>query len=194
MRWQNTETPTFAGVARTRAQGPAVAETMVLYDRDGNVVATFAKDAAGVYTLVMGGQVTQTAPPLLTASTGLRVARARYSFATDGGAVSTITPVDSDTIPVNAILVGGTVNVQTAALSSGSATVAVGTSAGSSASSILAATAKASLTLAALINAVPVFATPVKLSVAGQITFTIATAALTAGVIEVWVFYVVAAA
>lgn len=46
----------------------------------------------------------------------------------------------------------------------------------------------------ARINAVPVFATPVKLTAAGNITFTIATAALTAGVIEATFLYYVARA
>ena len=120
------------------------------------------------------------------------VARAQYSFAIDGGAISTITPALSDTIPANAIMVGGTINVTTAVTSLGSATVGVGTSAGSSATSILAQTAKASLTLDALINAVPVFATPVKMTAAGQITVTVVAAALTAGIIEVFVYYVTA--
>lgn len=124
----------------------------------------------------------------------LRVARAIYSFAVDGGAVSTITPVKTAALPDNAVIVGGTVNASTAATSGGSATIGVGTSAGSSTTSILAATAVASFSTDALINAVPVFATPVKLTAAGNITLTVAAAALTAGVIEVTVLYYVAAA
>lgn len=122
----------------------------------------------------------------------MNVAHAIYSFAVDGGAISTITPVSTATIPANAILVGATINSTTAVTSAGSATVSVGTSAGSSATSILAATAKASLSLDALINGVPVFATPVKMTAAGSITFTIGTAVLTAGLIEVFVYYTVA--
>ena len=177
MFWKNTETPTDAGAGGIT---PAVVETMQLLDRSGSVVATFTKDVAGVFNFAMAGK------------TGLRVAHAKYSFATDGGAISTITPTDSDMIPINAIIVGGTVNATTAVTSGGSATVGMGTSAGSTTTSLLAATAKASLSLNAVINAVPVFATPVKMTAAGQITFTVATAALTAGVIEAWVFYVVA--
>ena len=122
---------------------------------------------------------------------GLQVARAQYNFAVDGGAVSTLTPAYSDTIPANAIMLGGQVNVTTAVTSGGSATVAIGTSAGSAANSILTATGKASLTLDALINTTVTFAAAVKMSAAGQIDFTIAAAALTAGVIEVFVLYVV---
>lgn len=46
MRWENTETPTFAGAAGSN-KAPAVAETMELLDRDGNEVATFTKSVDG---------------------------------------------------------------------------------------------------------------------------------------------------
>jgi hypothetical protein len=119
----------------------------------------------------------------------LGVAHAVYSFATDGGA--SCTPALNATIPANAILVGATVNVIAAVTAAGSATVGIGTTAGSTTTSILAATAKASLTLAALLNGVPTLAAPVKMSAAGQISILIATGPLTAGVIEVFVYYVV---
>lgn len=121
----------------------------------------------------------------------LRMARAIYDFSVDGGAISTITPKKTATLPKNAVIVGGNVNVTTAVTSAGSATLSVGTSAGSSATALLAATAKASLSANALLNAVPVFATPVKLSAQGDITVSVATAALTAGVVEVTLFYFV---
>lgn len=131
------------------------------------------------------------APQFVAGSlSSFRVARARYDFAIDGGAIGAITPSVSDTIPDNAIMIGSTVNSPTAVTSLGSATVAVGTTAGSSASAILAATAKASLSTDALINGVPVLATPVKMTAAGRINLTVAVAALTAGVIEVFVYYV----
>lgn len=152
----------------------------VVDDATGAVIATFGKDQFGNKAFSGLG--------------GLRVAHAIYDFAADGGAVATIAPRNSDTIPDNAIMVGGTINVTTAVLSGGSATVAIGTSAGSSATSIKAATAKASLSADAVLNAVPVFATPVKMTAAGTITFTVAVSALTAGVIEVWIFYVLASA
>lgn len=123
----------------------------------------------------------------------MNVAHAIYSFAVDGGAIGAITPVSTVVIPANAIIVGATINSTTAVTSAGSATLAVGTTAGSSATSILAATAKASLSLDALINGVPVFATPVKMSAAGSIDVTVGTAVLTAGVVEIFVYYTVAA-
>lgn len=119
----------------------------------------------------------------------LKMAKAVYVFGNDGGAISTITPKNTTLLPNNAVIVGATINSTTAVTAVGSATLAVGTSAGSATNSILAATAKASLSLNALINGVPVFATPVKLSAAGYITVTVATSALTAGVVEITVFY-----
>jgi hypothetical protein len=125
-------------------------------------------------------------------TSGFQTAKAIYSFASDGGAISTITPKITASLPINAVIVAGTINSTTALLSAGSATLSVGTSAGSSTTSILAATAKASLSANALINAVPVFATPVKLTAAGNITVSIATAAATAGVVEITLLYYVA--
>ena len=127
-------------------------------------------------------------------NSALRVAKAIYNFAIDGGAISTITPNGTVSLPDNAVIIAATVNSTTAVLSAGASTVSVGTSAGSSAASLLAATAKASLSLDAVLNGVPVFATPVKLTAAGNVTFTVGTAALTAGVIEVTIYYTVALA
>ena len=124
----------------------------------------------------------------------LRVARAKYSFAVDGGLVSTITPTSNATIPDNAIIVGGTINSTTAVTSGGAATISIGTSAGSSAASLIGTTGKASYSIDANLNMVATFAAPVKMSAAGEITLTVADAALTAGIIEVTVLYFVAAA
>jgi hypothetical protein len=133
-------------------------------------------------------QINATAP----AGTTLNVAKAIYSFAADGGVQGLITPKRTASLPKNAVIVAGTVNSTTAVTSAGAATLSVGTSAGSSATSILGATGKASFSSNALINAVPVFATPVKLSAAGNITVTVGTADLTAGVVEITLLYFVA--
>ena len=119
----------------------------------------------------------------------LKVAKAIYNFGIDGGVSGAITPKFTVLLPKNAVIVGGTVNSTTAVTSGGAGTVSIGTTAGSSAASLLGVTAKGSLSANALVNAVPVFGTPVKLSAAGYINFTVATADLTAGVIEVAVFY-----
>lgn len=112
---------------------------------------------------------------------------AQYSFAVDGGAISTITPKTTWLLPQYAIVYNGSVNVTTACVGAGG-TLAIGTSAGSASNSILTATAVASLTLDAVI--VPTcIATPFKLSAAGNITVTIASTAFTAGVVEIMVDY-----
>jgi hypothetical protein len=78
----------------------------------------------------------------------------------------------------------GIVHVKTACTSGGSATIAIQALA---AEDILAATAVASFSLNALLDVVPVgtAATMIRCTAATQLTFVIATAALTAGVISV---------
>ena len=122
---------------------------------------------------------------------GVKVAHMLYDFAVDGGA--TCTPANSDTIPDNALVLGGVVNATTAVTADGAATVAITTSAGSGAGSILTATGKASLGLDAVV--VPTcHATPFKMTAAGKPSIAVATGPLTAGVIEAWVLYAVASA
>ena len=122
---------------------------------------------------------------------GLKVAYCRYDYAVDGGA--SCTPAVSDTIPDNAVVFGGIVNVNAAVTASGSATVSVGTVAGSGAASILTATAKATLSIDAVVVPTCV-ASPFKMTAAGKINVAVATGPLTAGVIETWVFYTPATA
>ena len=117
-----------------------------------------------------------------------------YNFAIEGGAVSLITPLKTVPLPKNAVIVGGTLNCTTAGTSGGSATITLGTDAGSSASALLGSTAVASLSANALINLVPTFAAPVKLTAKGNVTMTVGTAALTAGIFEVVLYYYVAKA
>ncbi len=124
----------------------------------------------------------------------LRTARAKYSFAVDGGVVGLITPATNATIPDNAVIIGGTINSTTAVTSGGAATVSVGTSAGSSAASLLGVTAIASLSADATLNSLATFAAPVKMTAAGSVTITVAAFDLTAGIIEITVLYFVAAA
>jgi hypothetical protein len=163
--------PGLAGLTVKTCQGQT-ANAIEVHDYLGNVTAAIAASGA------MGG------PSIMS------VAHAKYSFAADGGVTGLITPAATAVIPINAIIIGGHINVTTAVTSAGSATLAVGTSAGSAANSILTATAKASLTLAALINSTATLAAPVKMSAAGSITVTVGSADLTAGVVEIFVFYV----
>ena len=120
----------------------------------------------------------------------LRIARAKWDFAVDGGAISTITPgADYNTLVPNvAIIIGGTVNATTAMVgTSGTLAIACG--------GITPLTANAITALDAtddVLNVTATFASPLKTTAAGWITFTIATTAMTAGVVEVTLLYFVA--
>lgn len=81
-------------------------------------------------------------------------------------------------IPDNAIVIKGHVDVITAIESGGDATVAIGLVSGND---LLAATGKASLTLAAQVPMAAVATTPIKLAAEKAVTVTVGTAALTAG-------------
>ena len=118
-----------------------------------------------------------------------RIAKATYSFATDGGAISTITPSISDIIPANAIVTAVYTDVTTTATSSGAATVAINAGATNLVAAATLGTlawnsaAKTKQTLASS-------ATAIKPTAAGRITLTVASFALTAGVVNVYVEYI----
>lgn len=119
-----------------------------------------------------------------------RMAHAKYRYSTDGGVIGLITLAQTAVIPANAIVYKVLVN-STVAFTGTGATVAVGISAGSAANSLLTATAITSLSTDAVVVGV---STPFKTSAAGNITITGATATITAGELEIFVEYVVAAA
>ena len=117
----------------------------------------------------------------------LAIAEATYSFAVNGGAVGDIVLTQGDTIPSGAIILGGLVEVTTQVTSGGAATIAIKVE---GAADILAALAVASWTVGRK-TVIPVFtgATTVKTTAARSITATVATAALTAGVFNVYLVY-----
>lgn len=152
--------------------------------------------AATQYPFTASGGVgdTQLAPNTAAGLSAMRVAHATYSFAVDGGVTGAITPVSTAVLPNKAIIYDAVILASTAVTSTGSATVAVGTTAGSAANSIMAATAKASLGVGVFGQSAPVpqtSSTFVKMSAAGSINITVGTADLTAGILEIFVFYVV---
>ena len=81
-------------------------------------------------------------------------------------------------VPDNAIVISGHVDVITAVTSEGAATVAIGLVSGVD---LLAATAKTSLGLAAQVPMAAVKTAPIKLAAERAVTVTVGTAALTAG-------------
>lgn len=107
-----------------------------------------------------------------------------YDFDKHGGAVGDIV-VTPKLIPKGAIVWGpGIIHVKTAVTSGGAATVAIQLA---SSEDILAATAKTSLTLNAMLDTVcdGTAANAIRLTAAAQLTFTVAVDTLTAGVIAV---------
>lgn len=126
--------------------------------------------------------------------TAMRIGHAQYSFATDGGAQTTITPVNNFTLPTNATIIGASLNSTTAGVGATSS-LSVGLSAGGgSTTSLVGATGVASWSLNAKVQATPVpqtASTWIKLTAPAQATVTITTANWTAGIIEVYVFYFV---
>lgn len=119
---------------------------------------------------------------------GLCTARARYDFAIDGDplAPGLITLANSDTIPKGAIMLGGYIYTPTNL--AGATNVIVGISAGGSNASL-----HASATIATynglIVPVVPTWAVPVRTTAAGTITITSTVAALTAGVMDIQVVY-----
>ena len=116
-----------------------------------------------------------------------RWAKVEWDFATDGGTVSGSPITLSLTLPDNAIVIGGVVEVITAVTSAGSATVALGVT--GAATALLAATGKADFALGAVLPFAAVSAAPIKLPGATALTLTVATANLTAGKFNIWVEY-----
>lgn len=129
-----------------------------------------------------------------------RALKVQYSFAKSGGAISTISlPVPATpgyggsltgALPKNAIVVGCFIDVITTVTSGGAATLAFGT--GQTGVDLLAATAKGSFTAGSILACIPVgtAATAIKLTADRVPSVTIAAAALTAGVINLHIQYV----
>jgi hypothetical protein len=121
----------------------------------------------------------------------VNVLKAKYSFAVQGGAIGDIVLLDDDgnpaVLPDDALILQAIVDVITPATSGGSATVALKAQ---SAADLLGATAVASVT--GILAGVPVdtAATSIKLTADRTVKATVAVAALTAGVFNVFIRYV----
>lgn len=90
------------------------------------------------------------------------------------------------TIPDNAIVIGGSIDVITAVTSNGDATVAISLV---NANDLLTATGKASLAIKAQLPLAAVISQPIKLEAAKAVTVTVGTAALTAGKINGYIIW-----
>lgn len=128
-----------------------------------------------------------------TAPGAMQWVRARYSFATQGGAVGTIALVGAAVIPANAVIIDSGIDVVTVPTSAGAATLGVDTE------------AAGDIVTAAVISGAPWSttgrkngtpqdaATSVKTTVARDISVRVGVAALTAGVFDVYVGFIVTA-
>lgn len=139
----------------------------------------------------LSAEVTSGAPAVFGA---VRAVRVRYSFADDGGAIGTIALAGASVIPADAVILGGFVDVVTVPTSAGAATIAVQAEAANDIVNA-AAISGAPWSTVGRKSVIPAFtgATTVKTTAARDISAVIGTAALTAGVFDVYLFYVVTA-
>jgi len=120
----------------------------------------------------------------------MKTAKMTYDFAVDGGAVANnIIPANSPTLPDDAIIIGGVIEITAACVGAGS--ISLGTSAGSSNVSLKAATAAATYALNTQIALIPVWtaASSLKLTAAGRLNLSITVGTITAGKFAVQVHY-----
>jgi hypothetical protein len=120
----------------------------------------------------------------------LRVARASYSFAADGGAVSTIALTGSTVVPSGAIILATLLNVTTAPTSGGAATISVGVEAAADQQAAAAISGAPWSTTGAKWATQTFTTAPDVTTAARDISIAVATAALTAGAFDVYVFYI----
>jgi len=114
----------------------------------------------------------------------LMTAKAIYDFSVDGGAISTITPASSEVIPANAIIVDAMTCVTTAFTSGGTPSLAV------KAGGLTVISAQNPASHASLADEkVTVNAVADKTTANGAIQVVVASGALTAGVVEIYVTY-----
>lgn len=123
-------------------------------------------------------------------ATEMKAIRGRYDFSADGGAVGDI-ELSTEAIPKNAVILGGFVEVDTAVTGVTNATLAIKAE-GAGDIVAQAAVSGAPWSTTGRKSVVPVFtgATTVKTTAARKIVATVGTAALTAGVVDVVLFYV----
>ena len=119
-------------------------------------------------------------------------AKMTYDFTASGGAIGAITPTNSPTLPVGAIILGGVIDITTTLTSGGAATIALGFGSGAQAAALKAATAVASYAAGTTLVIIPIFtsATYYKLTAAAAMSLTVAAFALTAGRMDVNLAYV----
>jgi hypothetical protein len=115
--------------------------------------------------------------------------RARYSFAEDGGAVSTIALTSGTPIPSGAIILAAYIDVLTVPVGA-TATISVGVEAAADIQAVAAISGAPWSTVGVKLSSARTFAAaPIKTTVDRNISIAIATAALTAGIFDVIVYF-----
>lgn len=118
-----------------------------------------------------------------------KVATGMYDFAVDGGAVGDIT-LRGGTLPSGAIIIDSLIDVDTALTSGGAATVAIKAESAADINAADAISGAPWSTTGAKRGDLTATTAPVKTTAARTLAATVATAALTAGKFNVYVFYV----
>ncbi len=120
----------------------------------------------------------------------IKTARGDYSFAVDGGAVSTIALMGATAIPSGSIILGGFLDVTTAVVGAGATAALQVESAGDLVAA--AAVSGAPWSTTGRKSVIPAFtgATTIKTTAARDLSLVITAAVLTAGVFSLVVFYV----
>tara|TARA_R110000737_G_scaffold340986_1_gene364349 strand:+ start:185 stop:556 length:372 start_codon:yes stop_codon:yes gene_type:complete len=115
------------------------------------------------------------------------IGRCQYDFDIDGGAAVVITPANNFNLPIGAMIIGAWTDIKTTLASDGSATIAIA----AAGTVIKAATAFDNASYVA-IDAHLARTSAALTTAAGPVTFTVATAALTAGKVDIYVEYILA--
>lgn len=120
----------------------------------------------------------------------LQEVKVTYDVAVDGGAIATITPKSSVLIPAGAVIFGGFIQGITLPVGPG-ASIAIGLGSGAQAAALKAATVIATYAAGATVALIPVFtaASIVKAAADTFVTFTVSGAVLTAGKVQVTIYY-----
>jgi len=115
------------------------------------------------------------------------VGRAKYDFGIDGGEQGAIALANNFSLPIGAMIIGAWTDVKTAMASGGSATVALAVGG----VTIKAATAMDDAAYTGIDYHLARTSSALT-SAAGSVSFTVATADLTAGVVDIYVEYILA--
>jgi hypothetical protein len=180
-----TAFPVTNGTAGTYA-GQAGPGSQLVDFKNGVIYANTGTLLSPIWTVDVGG---------LSAPSGtgtVQNAKMTYSFAVSGGAISTITPINSPILPLGAIVTGGFIDVTTIPVGAG-ASIGLGFGSGSQVAALLAPAAISGVPWSStgLKAVIPVFtaATMYKLTAAAAMTATISAVALTAGIFDVNISY-----